>query len=81
MQGGILNLGAHWIHGVGENPLWKFVQDEGLEIAEDSMEREEGGSGLGEGLFYLPGGEQVEELLLEETLHFLDEVRKLIYST
>ncbi len=27
VNGDVVELGAQWIHGQGENPLWKFVQE------------------------------------------------------
>ncbi len=30
LNGQPLELGAQWIHGRGENPLWKFVQEQGV---------------------------------------------------
>ena len=71
-----VELGAQWIHGRGECPLWRcsspsshprFALDNGLEVAADS-------GGDGDGVFYLPGGERVEEGLLRETLDYLEQV-------
>ena len=66
-----MELGAQWIHGRGECPLWRFALEEGLEVAKD-------GGGDGDGTFYLPGGETVQPALLKETLDFLESVRFIL---
>jgi len=32
MNGNWVELGAQWIHGRGDNPLWKFVQEHQVAI-------------------------------------------------
>ena len=27
LNGSFVEIGAQWIHGLGENPIWKLVQD------------------------------------------------------
>jgi len=64
---GVIELGAQWIHGRGECPLWKFVLDNQIEVTSDT-------SGDGDGIFYLIGGEEMSEDLLEECEKFSEEL-------
>eukprot|EP00090_Calanus_glacialis_P007049 TRINITY_DN15513_c0_g1_i2.p1 TRINITY_DN15513_c0_g1~~TRINITY_DN15513_c0_g1_i2.p1 ORF type:complete len:476 (-),score=114.85 TRINITY_DN15513_c0_g1_i2:47-1474(-) len=63
---GVLELGAQWIHGRGDCPLWKFVKDNQIPVTNDE-------SGDGDGTFYLPGGNVVPKKLLKQTLDFSEK--------
>lgn len=62
-----VELGAQWIHGRGDCPLWRFAIESGLDIAEDKC-------GDGDGVFLLPGGQEVPMDVLTKTLQFLEEI-------
>ena len=81
---GVLELGAQWIHGRGDCPLWKFVKDnqipgmscrtneQSILLFLPSVTNDE--SGDGDGTFYLPGGNVVPKKLLKQTLDFSEKV-------
>lgn len=41
-DGNVIELGAQWIHGRGENPLWKFVQEHKVSICNRTITRRTG---------------------------------------
>merc|ERR1711892_508534 len=68
---GVLELGAQWIHGRGECPLWKFVKDNQIPVTNDE-------SGDGDGTFYLPGGKTVPKKLLKQSLKFSENLHSYL---
>ncbi|XP_040579531.1 spermine oxidase [Lepeophtheirus salmonis] len=62
-----LELGAQWIHGRGDNPLWKFVQEKGIHISEIT-------NSDGNGIFVTHSGKMPPKKLCEETLEFLESL-------
>jgi len=68
-KGKFVELGAQWIHGRGENPVWKYVLNNNLPVSDD-------GGGDGDGEFYLPNGQQPEPGVLKETLEFLEAIHE-----
>ncbi len=60
----VIELGAQWIHGRGDNPLWKFVTENNIALA-DRANRDS------EGLFLRCDGEPVPKSVSEETIDFL----------
>eukprot|EP00095_Tigriopus_kingsejongensis_P003306 maker-scaffold355_size198070-snap-gene-0.36 protein:Tk03306 transcript:maker-scaffold355_size198070-snap-gene-0.36-mRNA-1 annotation:"GG11620" len=64
-NGSWLELGAQWIHGKGQNPLWKFVQKHQIPISAETNRD-------GEGLFIRNDGLEIPSNILEETLTQLD---------
>jgi len=68
---GVLELGAQWVHGRGECPLWKFVTDNQIAVATDQ-------GGDGDGTFYLPGGTTLPRNLLKKTLKFAENCHKYL---
>lgn len=64
---GVIELGAQWIHGRGECPLWKFVNDNQIPVTSDE-------SGDGDGTFYLQGGKLMPEDVLDDCEEFSEKL-------
>ncbi|XP_023340276.1 spermine oxidase isoform X2 [Eurytemora carolleeae] len=69
LEDGVVELGAQWIHGRGENMLWKYIQENNIPVSEDN-----GGDGDGE--FFYPGGRSPDKETLEKTITFLENVHE-----
>ncbi|XP_076373029.1 spermine oxidase-like [Tachypleus tridentatus] len=72
---GVLDLGAQWVHGEKENPLFEYAQN--LDILSDPRTEY---SVEGRGLFYSETAEQVPEIVVDETLMALENIKEDIYK-
>uniref|UniRef100_A0A0K2UXP7 Spermine oxidase [Gallus gallus] n=1 Tax=Lepeophtheirus salmonis TaxID=72036 RepID=A0A0K2UXP7_LEPSM len=73
VNGAPLETGAQWIHGRGENPLWKFVNENNVPISKIVNPD-------GEGIFLSQSGDIPPKEILHSTLDFLQEVHESVYD-
>jgi len=70
----LLELGAQWLHGAEENPLYKWLSE--LEMLDDF---EDGSSGFSGGLFCGPNNETIERPLVDKVLDILREAKLSLF--
>ncbi|XP_071748796.1 spermine oxidase [Lepeophtheirus salmonis] len=70
---GPLETGAQWIHGRGDNPVWKFVLENNISVAEIANRD-------GKGNFMSQSGDIPPKEILHSTLNFLQEVHESVYD-
>ncbi|CAB4058632.1 SMOX [Lepeophtheirus salmonis] len=63
--------GAQWIHGRGDNPVWKFVLENNISVAEIANRD-------GKGNFMSQSGDIPPKEILHSTLNFLQEVHESV---
>lgn len=62
---GIVELGAQWIHGEEENVLFQFAKSRNLLHQHFSLD--------GNGIFFMEGGREIDDKIVEEVLGIMDE--------
>ncbi|XP_022249164.1 spermine oxidase-like isoform X2 [Limulus polyphemus] len=72
---GVLELGAQWVHGEKGNPLFEYAQN--MDILSDPRTEY---SVEARGLFYSETAEQVPEIVVDETLMALENIKENIYK-